>query len=77
LPAAATLTVAHGALFERHPVGRDILSFSALTGARSGMAGDALTTKQREEISGSVSKPRVCGKKCYSPQTGEALLPLP
>jgi hypothetical protein len=56
-----------GALFERRPIVRDVLSFSALTGARSGTAGDALTMKQREEISGFVSKSRACGKECYSP----------
>jgi hypothetical protein len=58
-----------GALFECCPIVRDVLSFSALTGARSGTASDALTMKQREEISGFVSKSRACRKECYSPKT--------
>jgi hypothetical protein len=76
-PANATLAAAHGALFEHCPVDKDVLSFSALTGVRSGTTIDALTTKQREEISGCVSKLRACGKECYSPQTREAPLAVP
>jgi hypothetical protein len=64
-PATATLVAAHGTLSVCCPVGTDVLSFSALTGARLGTAGNALTTKQREEISGCVSKLRACRKECY------------
>jgi hypothetical protein len=44
-PAAATLTAARGALSERRPVIKDVLSFSAFTGVRSGTADDTLTTE--------------------------------
>jgi hypothetical protein len=47
LPATATHAAARGTLSERRPVVKDVLSFSALIGARSGTAGDALTKKQR------------------------------
>jgi hypothetical protein len=70
---AATLTAARRAL----TVAKDVLNLSALIGARSGMAGDALTTKEREGMSGCVSKSRACGKKCYLPKAGEASLPFP
>jgi hypothetical protein len=42
------LAAARGALFERHPVAKDVLKLSALTDARSGMTDDALTTKEME-----------------------------
>jgi hypothetical protein len=42
------LAAASGTLSERHPIVRDVLNFSALTGARSGTAGDPLTTKEGE-----------------------------
>jgi hypothetical protein len=44
-PAAATLTNARDALTKRRPVTKDVLNLSALTGARSGTSGDALTMK--------------------------------
>jgi hypothetical protein len=47
LIAASTTIAAHGALFERCRVTSDVLSLSALMGARAGMAGDTLTMKKK------------------------------
>jgi hypothetical protein len=76
-PVAAALATARGALSECRPVANDVLNLSALTGARSGTAGDALTMKGRERMSGCVSKTRACMKKYYLPQAGEAPFPFP
>jgi hypothetical protein len=46
-PAATTHAAAHDALSERRPITSDVLSLSALMGARVGTAGDALTTKKK------------------------------
>jgi hypothetical protein len=55
-PTAATLAAASGAPSERRLVANDVLHLSALTGARSRIAGDALTMKGRERMSDCVSK---------------------
>jgi hypothetical protein len=41
------LAAARGTLSERRPITSDVLSLSALTGARAGTVGDALTTKKK------------------------------
>jgi hypothetical protein len=51
-PAATTLVVARGTLSEQRPIANDVLSLSTLTGAREGTTGDALTTKERQGMSG-------------------------
>jgi hypothetical protein len=56
----------------RRPVSNNVLNLSTLTGAMSGTAGDALTTKEMEGMSSRVSKLRACRKKCYLPQAGGA-----
>jgi hypothetical protein len=64
-PATTTLAVVCGALSERRLVASDVLSLSALVGARAGTAGNALTTKERQGMSGYISKSEACGKGRY------------
>jgi hypothetical protein len=70
------LVAVRGALSERRSIVEDVLNFSALTGA----VGDDRRPPDNERrggVSSCPSKSRTCGKECYSPQTGEAPLPLP
>jgi hypothetical protein len=76
-PATATLAAVCGALFEWRPVVSDVLNLSALVGARVGTVGDALTTQERQGMSGYISKSEACGKGRYLLQAGEAPLPFP
>jgi hypothetical protein len=46
--AATMLSAARGALSEQHPVTSDIISLSALTGARARTAGDAVTVEKKD-----------------------------
>jgi hypothetical protein len=45
-PATATLAVVRGALSEHRLAVADVLNLSALTGARAGMVGVTLSTKE-------------------------------
>jgi hypothetical protein len=61
-PAVATLAAARGTLFERRPVTNDVLSLSALMGARAGTDDDALITKEGQWMSNHITESRACGK---------------
>jgi hypothetical protein len=45
--AATALVAARGVLFEWRPITSNVVNLSALTGARAGMAGDALMTRKK------------------------------
>jgi hypothetical protein len=75
-PVAAALTAVRDALDERRLIITGTPDLSTLAGVREGMIGVTLRTKkQRDEhqpLEIMVGKGR-----CYSPQVGEAPLPLP
>jgi hypothetical protein len=75
-PVTAALATAHGALNKLRLVVTGAPDLSALVGARAGTIGVTLQTKKHKDEHEPLEIKGARGK-CYSPQVGEALLPLP
>jgi hypothetical protein len=75
-PVAVALTAASEALDERLLVVTDAPDLSALTVTRAGTVGATLRTKKHKDEHQPLKIKGAQGK-CYSPQVGKALLPLP